>query len=52
MAGRNYIVAMLTAPDGRQWIYRKVHVALWENGYFARGADPVIADTDLGRIAC
>ena len=50
IAGRSYIVAMLAAPDGRQWIYRKVHVALWENGYFARGGDPVIADTALGRI--
>jgi len=50
MAGGTYIVAMLAAPDGRQWIYRKVHVALWENGYFARGADSVIADTALGRI--
>jgi predicted amidohydrolase len=50
MAGGIYIVAMLAAPDGRQWVYRKMHVALWENGYFARGADPVIADTALGRI--
>jgi len=50
MAGGSYIVAMLAAPDGRQWVYRKNHVALWENAYFARGADPVIADTDLGRI--
>jgi predicted amidohydrolase len=50
MAGGSYIVAMLAAPDGRQWVYRKMHVALWENGYFARGADPVIADTALGRI--
>ena len=50
MAGGSYIVAMLAAPDGRQWVYRKMHVAIWENGYFARGADPVIADTALGRI--
>ncbi|MBN1138652.1 MAG: carbon-nitrogen hydrolase family protein [Anaerolineae bacterium] len=50
MAGGNYIVAMLAAPDGRQWVYRKMHVALWENGYFDRGAGPVIADTTLGRI--
>ncbi len=46
----NYIVAMLAAPDGRHWIYRKVHVAMWENCYFDRGTEPVIADTDLGRI--
>ena len=50
MAGGTYIVAVLAAPDGRQWVYRKLHVALWENAYFARGADPVIADTALGRI--
>ncbi len=48
--GRSYIAAMLAAPDGRHWIYRKVHVAMWENCYFHRGIDPVIADTDLGRI--
>jgi predicted amidohydrolase len=45
-----YIVAMLAAPDGRHWIYRKVHVAMWENCYFDRGAGPVIAETKLGRI--
>ena len=45
-----YIVAMLAAPDGRHWVYRKVHVAMWENCYFDRGAGPVIAETELGRI--
>jgi predicted amidohydrolase len=49
-AGKTYIAAMLAAPDGRHWIYRKVHVAMWENCYFDRGGEPVIADTDLGRI--
>jgi len=48
--GRTYITAMLAAPDGRHWIYRKIHVAMWENCYFHRGVQPVIADTDLGRI--
>ena len=48
--GRTYIAAMLAAPDGRHWIYRKVHVAMWENCYFDRGPEPIIADTDLGRI--
>jgi predicted amidohydrolase len=47
---RTYIAAMLAAPDGRHWIYRKVHVAMWENCYFERGTEPIIADTDLGRI--
>jgi predicted amidohydrolase len=46
----NYIVAMLAAPDGRHWLYRKVHVAMWENCYFHRGSEPVIANTELGRI--
>jgi predicted amidohydrolase len=46
----NYIVAMLAAPDGRHWLYRKIHVAMWENCYFHRGGEPVIADTELGRI--
>jgi predicted amidohydrolase len=48
--GGVYIAAMLAAPDGRKWVYRKNHVALWENLYFDRGAEPLIADTDLGRI--
>ncbi len=48
--GKTYIAAMLAAPDGRHWIYRKVHVAMWENCYFHRGPEPLIADTDLGRI--
>jgi predicted amidohydrolase len=45
-----YIVAMLAAPDGRQWVYCKNHVALWENLYFERGSEPLVADTSLGRI--
>jgi predicted amidohydrolase len=45
-----YIVAMLASPSGEQWVYRKMHVAMWENCYFDRGTDPVVADTDLGRI--
>jgi predicted amidohydrolase len=48
--GSLYIVAMLAAPDGRHWTYRKIHVAMWENCYFDRGTEPVIADTGLGRI--
>jgi predicted amidohydrolase len=48
--GEAYITAMLAAPDGRRWLYQKMHVAIWENCYFARGTRPVVADTDLGRI--
>jgi predicted amidohydrolase len=50
MAEGAYIVAMLAAPDGRTWVYRKIHVAIWENCYFERGSEPLIAETDLGRI--
>jgi predicted amidohydrolase len=45
-----YIVAMLAEPSGRRWVYRKNHVAFWENIYYTRGGDVCIADTDLGRI--
>jgi predicted amidohydrolase len=48
--GRRYIIALLASPDGQQWVYRKIHVAMWENCYFDRGAGPIIADTALGRI--
>ncbi len=50
IAGQAYIVALLAAPDGRRWVYRKVHVSVWENLYFASGDEPLIAETDLGRI--
>jgi predicted amidohydrolase len=46
----SYIVAMLAGPSGRRWVYRKNHVAFWENIYYARGDEVCIADTDLGRI--
>jgi len=48
--GQAYITALLAAPSGERWFYRKVHVAFWENCYFARGPEPVVADTELGRI--
>lgn len=50
VGGKRYIVAKLAAPDGRQWVYYKNHVALWENLYFERGRQPLIADTALGRV--
>jgi predicted amidohydrolase len=50
VGGKAYIVALLAAPDGRQWVYYKNHVALWENLYFERGSQPLIAETELGRI--
>lgn len=48
--GEPYITALLAAPSGERWIYRKMHVAFWENCYFARGPGPVVAETELGRI--
>ncbi len=50
VGGKAYIVAMLVSPDGQRWVYYKNHVALWENLYFERGTEPLIADTALGRI--
>jgi len=41
---------VLAEPSSRRWIYRKNHVALWENIYYRRGDDVCIADTELGRI--
>jgi predicted amidohydrolase len=48
--GGSYIVVLLAAPSGQQWVYRKNHVAMWENCYFDGGREPVIAETDLGSI--
>jgi predicted amidohydrolase len=48
--GEPYITALLAAPSGQTWLYRKMHVAFWENCYFARGPEPTVADTELGRI--
>lgn len=50
VGSKGYVAAKLAAPDGRQWVYYKNHVALWENLYFERGSQPLIADTELGRI--
>ncbi len=50
IGSKAYITAKLAAPSGRTWVYYKKHVAMWENLYFERGSDPLIADTDLGRI--
>jgi predicted amidohydrolase len=48
--GGSYMVALLAAPSGQRWVYRKNHVAMWENYYFERGREPIIAETDLGSI--
>ena len=50
VGGEPYITSLLAAPSGETWIYCKMHVAFWENCYFARGPEPVVAETELGRI--
>ncbi len=50
MGRDQYIVAVLAEPSGRRWVYRKNHVALWENIYYKRGGDVCIANTELGQI--
>lgn len=49
-----YNSAVLVAPDGETFCYRKIHPANFgpfeEGLYFARGSEPVLARTDLGAI--
>lgn len=46
--------AVLVAPDGRVWTYRKIYLANFgpfeENLYFGRGSDLVVADTKVGKV--
>lgn len=37
-------------PRGQISIYRKRHLIFWEHSYFRAGRDPLIVQTDLGRI--
>ncbi len=41
---------VLAGPSGDMHIYNKAHPFLWEGCYFERGTQPVIAETELGRI--
>ena len=49
-----YNAAVLVAPDGRTWAYRKVYLANFgpfeEKVWFGRGTDVAVADTKLGKI--
>ena len=49
-----YDTAILVAPEGKTWVYRKIHLANFgpfeEKQYFARGDDPVLAVTAVGKI--
>src|SRR5947209_3087175 len=49
-AGRVHNVFVLAAPDGQLHQYRQRHPFLWEHCYFEPGAQPVVADTALGRL--
>jgi predicted amidohydrolase len=46
--------AVLVAPDGRTWAYRKIHPANFgpfeEKLYFGPGKDLVVADTKVGKV--
>ena len=46
--------SVLVAPDGELWRYRKMHPANFgpfeEGLYFGRGSEPVLAETDFGKL--
>ena len=48
--GRVFNSLVLAGPSGDMYIYNKAHPFLWEGCYFERGTQPVIAETELGRI--
>ena len=48
--GEIYDTLVLAAPDGRTWEYDKLHPAGWERAYFRPGRQPIVAETDLGKL--
>ena len=48
--GHVYNALSFTSPDGQVSIYRKRHLIFWEHFYFRHGQDPLIVETDFGRI--
>ena len=48
--GHVYNSLSFTDPDGVTSIYRKRHLIFWEHFYFRHGQEPLIVDTDFGRI--
>eukprot|EP00475_Leptophrys_vorax_P029932 TRINITY_DN44362_c0_g1_i2.p1 TRINITY_DN44362_c0_g1~~TRINITY_DN44362_c0_g1_i2.p1 ORF type:complete len:275 (+),score=-1.43 TRINITY_DN44362_c0_g1_i2:92-916(+) len=48
--GDVYNSLSFTSPDGKVSIYRKRHLIFWEHFYFRHGQDPLIVETELGRI--
>ena len=48
--GDVYDSLAFTTPGGEVSIYRKRHLIFWEHYYFRRGCEPLIVETELGRI--
>lgn len=48
--GHVYNSLSFTTPSGKASIYRKRHLIFWEHFYFRHGQDPLIVETELGRI--
>jgi len=48
--GHVYNSISFTTPDGQVSIYRKRHLIFWEHFYFRHGQDPLIVQTEFGRI--
>lgn len=48
--GHIYNSISFSTPTGDVAIYRKRHLIFWEHFYFRHGQDPLILETDFGRI--
>ena len=48
--GHVYNALSFTTPGGDVSIYRKRHLIFWEHFYFRHGQEPLIVQTDFGRI--
>jgi len=48
--GDVYDSLAFTTPRGEVSIYRKQHLIFWEHYYFRSGREPLIVETELGRI--
>lgn len=42
--------AFITCPDKTVKIYNKIHICGYEHGIFSKGKEPLILDTDYGKI--
>ena len=49
-AGDVYNSLCFTTPAGEVSIYRKRHLIFWEHFYFRHGQEPLIVNTEFGRI--